>query len=185
MTELRCEYLSVRCNRLYVLVMSRKHFRVNQHSIFAWMSRNFKCVRDISEGIHTLYLPKCQGTLKCVRDMTRTYSQLHRADKYSQHSSINWSVWSVWVFAYELSGFGFEFRCSHLHFRYRACLQQGVPWHSGKYRVWIHSEMRTWNDKDMQLITYLIGVKICVNYIIFHNYAKMQVDSYDSLRFFL
>ena len=27
-------------------------------------------------------------TLKCVRDMTRTYSQIKRTDKYSQHSSI-------------------------------------------------------------------------------------------------
>ena len=26
--------------RLYVLIMSRTHFRVNLHSIFAWMSRN-------------------------------------------------------------------------------------------------------------------------------------------------
>ena len=32
-------------------------------------------------------------TLKCVRDMTRTYSQMHCRDKYSQHSSIIWPVW--------------------------------------------------------------------------------------------
>ena len=32
-------------------------------------------------------------TLKCVRDMTRTYNQMHRTDKYSQHSSIIWPVW--------------------------------------------------------------------------------------------
>ena len=35
-----CEYLSVRCIWLCILVMSRTHFRVNPHSIFAWMSRN-------------------------------------------------------------------------------------------------------------------------------------------------
>ena len=40
MIELCCEYLSVRCIWLYVLVMSCTHFRVNLHSIFAWMSRN-------------------------------------------------------------------------------------------------------------------------------------------------
>ena len=28
-----------------------------------------------------------------VRDMIRTYSQMHRTDKYSQHSSIIWPVW--------------------------------------------------------------------------------------------
>ena len=31
-----------------------------------------------------------------------------------------------------------------------ACFEQGVPWHSGHYRVWIHSEMRTWHDKYIQ-----------------------------------
>ena len=28
--------------------------------------------------------------------------------------------------------------------------QQGVPWHSGNYRVWIHSETHTWHDKSIQ-----------------------------------
>ena len=31
-------------------------------------------------------------TLRQVRDMTRTYSQMHRTDKYSQQSSIIWPV---------------------------------------------------------------------------------------------
>ena len=31
---------------------------------------------------------ECGFTLKRVRDMIRTYSQMHRTDKYSQHSSI-------------------------------------------------------------------------------------------------
>ena len=35
------------------------------------------------------------------------------------------------MFVYELSGCGFESRCSHLNFRYRACFKQGDPWHSG------------------------------------------------------
>ena len=48
------------------------------------------------------------------------------------------------------SGCGFESRCSHLNFRYRACFEQGVTWHSGKYRVWIYSEKRTWYDKSIQ-----------------------------------
>ena len=50
----------------------------------------------------------------------------------------------------ELSGCGFESRCSHLNFRFRACFEQGVPWHSGNYSVWIHSETRTWHDKNIQ-----------------------------------
>ena len=31
---------------------------------------------------------ECGFTLKRVRDMTRVYSQMHRTDKYSEHSSI-------------------------------------------------------------------------------------------------
>ena len=42
MIEQSCEYFSVRCIWLYVLVMSRTCFRVNPHSIVAWMSRNYR-----------------------------------------------------------------------------------------------------------------------------------------------
>ena len=40
MLELCCEYLSVQCIWLYVLVVSRRCFKVNPHSIVAWMSRS-------------------------------------------------------------------------------------------------------------------------------------------------
>ena len=43
--------------------------------------------------------------------------------------------------------------CSHLNFRFRTCFVQGVPWHSGNYRVWIHSETCTWHDKNMQSVS--------------------------------
>ena len=36
---------------------------------------------------------ECGFTLKRVRDMTRTCSQMHRTNKYSEHSSIIWPVW--------------------------------------------------------------------------------------------
>ena len=36
---------------------------------------------------------ECGLTLKGGCDMIRTYSQMHRTDKYSQHSSIIWPVW--------------------------------------------------------------------------------------------
>ena len=58
---------------------------------------------------------ECGFTLKRVRDMSRTYSQMHRTDKYSEHSLIIWPVWpNGLVFVYELSGSGFESSCSHL-----------------------------------------------------------------------
>ena len=37
---LNCEYLAVLCIWLYVNIISSMHFRVNPHSLFAWMSRN-------------------------------------------------------------------------------------------------------------------------------------------------
>ena len=39
---------------------------------------------------------ECGFTLKRVRDMRRTYSQMHRTGKYSQHSSI---ICNVFYFA--------------------------------------------------------------------------------------
>ena len=58
-------------------------------------------------------------TLKRVRNMIKTYNQMHRSDKFSQCSSIIWPVWlNDSVFVYELNGFGFGFRCSHPNFRY-------------------------------------------------------------------
>ena len=40
MIRLCCEYLSVRCIWLFVLIMSSTRFRVNPHSIFTWLLRN-------------------------------------------------------------------------------------------------------------------------------------------------
>ena len=108
MIELCCEYLSVRCIWLYVLIMSRTCFRVNPHSIVAWMSRNSKQARNL---------------------------------KFK---------WLQLDFVYELRGCGFESSCSHLNFRFPACFEQGIPWHSDNYRVWIHSEAHTWHDKNIQ-----------------------------------
>ena len=77
---------------------------------------------------------ECRFTLKCVRDIT--YSQLHRTDKYSQHSSIIWSAWlNGWALVYEQSGCGFESCCCHLRFTFHTCFEQEVPWHFGNYRV--------------------------------------------------
>ena len=56
---------------------------------------------------------ECGFTLKRVPDI-RTYSQMHRIDKNSQHSSIIWQVGlNAQMFIYEPSGGGFESSCSH------------------------------------------------------------------------
>ena len=58
---------------------------------------------------------ECGFTLKRARDMTRKYSQMYRADKCSQHSSITWPAGlNGLVFVYELSGSRFGSSCSHL-----------------------------------------------------------------------
>ena len=55
---------------------------------------------------------ECRFTLKLVRDMIITCSQMHRTDRNSQHTSIIWPVWlNFWVFVHELSGCGVESRC--------------------------------------------------------------------------
>ena len=94
---------------------------------------------------------ECGFTLKRARDMIRTYSQMHRTDKYSQRSTIIWPIWlNGLVFVYELCDCGFESRCSHLNFRYRVCFEKEVPWDSGNCRVWVHPETYTLHDKNIQ-----------------------------------
>ena len=53
----------------------------------------------------------------------------------------------------------------HLNFRYRACFEEGVPWHSGNYRVYIHSEMRTWHDNNIQGLHFPGAIKIVTTMI--------------------
>ena len=103
------------------------HERTLNHlaKLVKWLS----CVVSTSE---------CRFTLKCLRDMIRTYSQMHHTSKYSQHGSIIWRVWlNGWLFVYKLSGCGFESRCNHLNFRYCACFEEVVPWYLDNYRVHI------------------------------------------------
>ena len=77
----------------------------------------------------------------------------------------------VSVFVFELSGAGFESSCSHFNFRFRACFEQGVPWHSGNYRGWIHSDTCTWHDKNIQSLDLL-----CLYDIFCKNFAGGEVD---------
>ena len=81
---------------------------LNVKELLAWNRRKIWSLSDCNcTRIHNHLVRKC--------DMTRTYSQMHRTDKYSQLSSIIWSVWpNGWMFIYELSGCRFESSCSHL-----------------------------------------------------------------------
>ena len=121
MTELCCEYLSVRCIWLlcsyhvtYVFQSeSTLYSCLNVKELVAWNKRDIWSSSD------------CK-------------SQMHRTDKYSQYSSIIWLVWlNGWVFIYDLSGCEFKPCWSNLNFRYRAYFEQEVPWHSDNYRFWL------------------------------------------------
>ena len=82
---------------------------------------------------------------------SRTQNHLVRKRTFN-HLAIR-PVWpNGWVFVYEVSGSGFESSCNNLIIRFRACFEQGLPWHAGNYRVWIHSETRTWHDSNIQSV---------------------------------
>ena len=118
----------------------------------SWSHSNFRFHTCLQQEFHQIEVTiECGFTLKSLREMIRTYSEVHRTDKYSGDSFIVCSVWpNARVFVYELSGSRFECSCSHLKFRYGACFHQGFPSHSGKYRVWIHCGMRKSHDKKIQ-----------------------------------
>ena len=58
---------------------------VSQTSDVAYILRNE--FLDIQATI------ECRLTLKHVHEMIKSYSQMRRKDKYSQHRSIIWPVW--------------------------------------------------------------------------------------------
>ena len=72
----------------------------------------------------------------------KTTQSMHHSDKFSLYSSVIWLFWlNSWVFVFKVSGGRFEFRCSHLSFRYRACFKQGIPWYSANCRVQIYFKL--------------------------------------------
>ena len=61
-----------------------------------------------------------------------------------------------WAFVYEISGCRIDSCCSYLNFRYRVWFEQGAPWYSDNYRVYIHSKTWMWHDKkNTQLKNFL------------------------------
>ena len=90
-------------------------------------------------------------TLKRIRYIIIKYSQLNPVDKHSQQISFIWSVWlNGLVLVFEHSGRGFGSRSCHLNVRYHIYFKEGLHWHSGNYRVYIHSETSTWWDSNME-----------------------------------
>ena len=90
MIELCCEYLSVRCIWLYVLIVSRTHFRMNPHSLFAWMSKN----SSSGSSCDIFSLSDCKWT--------RTHNNLIR--KRTLHHLANLAEWFSCVVSAFLGG---------------------------------------------------------------------------------
>ena len=117
LATIECDLL---CVRDMIRTFSQMH-RTNKYSqhnsiIWAvWLNLRIK-LSWVRVPLHSLKAPvsskkflDIQATiesgfnLKRVRDMVKAYSQMHRTDMYSQHSSIIWPVWlNGWVFFYEL-----------------------------------------------------------------------------------
>ena len=111
------------------------------------------------EFLHIHATLECEFTLKCVRDIKIRCSEMDCTVKYSQFSSIIWAVWpNSWLFIYELSVCWSESSCNNLNFRFPVFFEQGVPWHSGNYTVWIHPERCTWHEKNIQSNALYISV---------------------------
>ena len=107
-----CSHLNLRISRL----------------LRAWSSLTFRLL----ECVYSLW--------KRVRDMPRTYSQMHRTDKYSEQLNHLVSL-AKWLSVHlQTKWFWVRVQLLHLNFRFCACFEQGPPWHSGNYRVWIHPE---------------------------------------------
>ena len=57
--------------------------------------------------LHVTYGFQSESTLYSCMNVKELLAQMHRTDKYSEHSSIIWSVWpNGWVFVFELTGSG-------------------------------------------------------------------------------
>ena len=108
-------------------------------------------------------LARSRREIRSLSDCNWNRTQNHLVRKQTLSHLAQLVKVSGWVFVYELSGSGFKSSCSRLNFRFRACFEQGVPWYSGNYRVWIHSKTRTWHDKNMQS-AYKFGTIIQSSY---------------------
>ena len=115
------------------------------HKLLAWNRRDIWSLNDCN-GTRTHSHLVCQRTLNHLAKLAKWLSRIVSTYLYGAFDYI----FMRWMFVYKLSCCGFDFRCSHLNLRYCTCFEQGVPWHLGNNRVWIHSETRTWDDKNIQ-----------------------------------
>ena len=94
-----------------------------------------------------------------------TATGLETNNHFVRKQTLNHLVWlNGWVFFYELSGCGFKSSCSHLNFKFRACFEQGVSWHSGKAIIKCGFTVKRVRDMtrtlSVRLRTKWLGVRV-------------------------
>ena len=67
--------------------------------------------------------------------LSKFYNKQHVLWQQQDSNLQTLSSWTKNTQTFSLSCCGFESRCCHLNFRYRAYIEQEVPWHSGNYSV--------------------------------------------------
>ena len=84
------EYFSV----LYLTVCSSHvtYAFQSESTLYSGLSVRLRTHSCVCTFLDIQTTTECEFTLKCIRDMTRTYSQMHRTDKYSEHSPVIWPV---------------------------------------------------------------------------------------------
>ena len=91
--------------------------------------------------------PECLNCIPIIRcknvDIVLTQTQWITSYILEEISS------EMWIFSV-LRDWNWTQTHNHLNFRFCACFEQGFPWLSGNYRVWIHSETSMWHDKNIQ-----------------------------------
>ena len=92
----------------------------------------------------------------------RYYDRLYQILFEGQLKSLQWLQLDSnphplgWEF--ESSCSRFECSCSHLNFRFRACFEQGVPWHSGKYWEYKNIKLKSFQLEDQnEIVWYFIS----------------------------
>ena len=120
---------------LYALSVSRTHFQ-SESALYSCLN-----VKEL--------LARNRRDIWSLNDSNWSRTHYHLVRKLILNHLAKLAIWLSCIVSTYLYGV-FESRCSHLNFRYRACFKQEVPWHSGNYRVWIHSETNTWHNKNIQ-----------------------------------
>ena len=59
---------------------------------------------------------------------------------------------------------------------FRTCFEQGVPWHSGNHRLWVHSETGTWHDKNIQSIYHESELDCRNSFLSFSNKLNTRLN---------